>query len=258
MAHANGELLALVAVRLGLAILGEDTGATGEVVAEANAPALVLQPANFIASRRIGCPITLFHIEVREEDAVPTEPLVEDVSGQKPSPQIRGSGEFYPETEMASQGPVNEVDDLKEIEQMLNEDYPLNEPVEPAMEGDSMDNSRMNNGVQEKTAIEADLDTHASVNSEVYSPEFVEENPVVEQHIMDEGMSNESPIESSADMQTQEKTMDLSEAMPIESVIEEGPPEDDSIQDYVAEHQVDKQGDGHAADAELELKPQHL
>ncbi|MDH5564084.1 MAG: hypothetical protein OEY91_10735, partial [Nitrospirota bacterium] len=195
--------------------------------------------------------------ETTNQDALPTEPLVGDVSGHEPSPQIGGSGEFYLETEVASQGPVNEVDDLKEIEQMLNEDSPLNESAEPVMEGDSMDNT-MNDGVQEKTAIEAELDTHASVNSEVYYPEFVEENPVVEPHIVGEGMSNDSPIEPSADVQAQEKTIDLSEAMPIESAFEDGSTEADFIQDYAADHPVDEQGDGHATEAELELEAQHL
>jgi len=246
--------------------------------------------------------------ETTNQDVLQTEtfiePSVEDVSGQELSSQMGSSGEFHPEIEVASQGPVNEVDDLKEIEQMLNEEFPvsesvepskeveamdssmhepmpetevasqgpvddlkeieqmlnedspLNESVEPAMEGDSLDN-RMD-GVQEKTAIEADLDAHAPVNSEAYYPEFVEENPVVERHIMDKGMSNDSPIEASADVQAQEKTMDLSEAMPVESAIEEGRTEADSIQDYAAEHQVDEQGDGLATEAEPELEPQHL
>ena len=97
--------------------------------------------------------------ETTIQEALPTEPpadpSVEDVSGQDMTQEIEGGGEFQPETEVASQGPVSEMDELEEIEQMLNEEYPVIDSVEPAMEGGSMDSS-----IKEPT-IEPSVDLQA-------------------------------------------------------------------------------------------------
>jgi len=67
------------------------------------------------------------------QEALPLEPaaesLVEDLSAQELPVESGGSGEFHPEAEVASQGPVSEIEELKEIEQMLNEEFPASEPL---------------------------------------------------------------------------------------------------------------------------------
>ncbi|MDX2347584.1 MAG: hypothetical protein QNK38_01890, partial [Nitrospirota bacterium] len=146
------------------------------------------------------------------QEVLPAEPtadvLAEEVSVQDMPNENGGSGEFHPETEVASQGPVSEMDELEEIEQMLNEEYPL-------MEGGLMDR-RMNEAELEEAAIAADSDTQASVNTEVINPAFMEEQPVDEQHLLDEGMNQNHLIEPTVDAQSPESAMDLPEEMPSE------------------------------------------
>jgi hypothetical protein len=155
------------------------------------------------------------------QEAIPTEPtadaLAEEVSVQDMANENVGSGEFHPEPELASQGPVSEMDELEEIEQMLNEEYPL-------IEGGLMDR-RMNEVELEEAAIEADSDTQASVNTEGIDPEFMDKHPVDEQHLLDEGISQDQLIEPSVDAQAPESAMDMPEAMPSEPAIEEQPTE---------------------------------
>jgi hypothetical protein len=85
--------------------------------------------------------------ETTIQEALPAEPtvnpMVEEVSVQEQEMSLpsEDSGEFHPETEVASQGPENQMQELEEIEQMLNEEYPL-------MEGGLMD-GRMNEAVLE-------------------------------------------------------------------------------------------------------------
>jgi hypothetical protein len=71
--------------------------------------------------------------ETTIQEVLPAEPevdsLVEDLAGQDMTHDIEGSGEFHPEAEVASQIPVSEMDELEEIEQMLNEEYPINAPL---------------------------------------------------------------------------------------------------------------------------------
>lgn len=197
--------------------------------------------------------------ETMIENALPTEPtadtMIEEVSAQDMSPENELSGAPQVETEVASQTPQNEINELAEIEEMLNEEYPLHEPITPAMEGGSMD-SGMNEAVSEKAAIDAGSDTRASVNSKVFYPEFVDENPVVEQHMMDEGMSNDPPSEPSADVnQAPENTMDMSEAMPTESSLEEQPME---VSPTADDHAMGEHPNDHVMGTETELEPQHL
>jgi hypothetical protein len=169
------------------------------------------------------------------QEALPTEPtadaLAEEVSVQDIPNESGDSGEFYPETEVASQGPVSEMDELEEIEQMLNEEYPLSELVEPAMEGGLVDEG-MNEGVREETRIEVGSDTQASVNTEELYPEFMDEHPVDEQHLLDEGMNQDHAIEPSVDAQAPESAMDMPEEMPSEPSIEEQPTEVQSMDEH--------------------------
>jgi len=184
------------------------------------------------------------------QEALPMEPtadaLAEEVSAQDMPNENGGSSEFHPETEVASQGPVSEMDELEEIEQMLNEEYPL-------MKGGLMD-SRMNDAVLEEAAIEADSDTQASVNTEVIDPEFMDKHPVDEQHLLDEGMSQDQLIEPSVDAQVPESAMDMPEAMPSEPSIEEQPADAPPTD----EHARNEHANDHAMEAEPELDPHHL
>ena len=61
----------------------------------------------------------------------------------------------------------------------------------------------------------------ASVNSKVINPEFMEEHPVDEQHLLEEGMNQKDLIESSVDAQVPESAMDMPEERPSEPSIEE-------------------------------------
>jgi hypothetical protein len=167
--------------------------------------------------------------ETTTQEALPAEPpvnpMVEEVSVEEMSLESEGSGEFHPETEVASQGPENQMQELEEIEQMLNEEYPL-------MEGGLMD-SKMNEAVLEEAGIEADSETQAAVNTEVINPEFMEEHPmeeypVDEQHLLDEGMNQKATEEQAAEV----------------------PPTD--------EHAMNEHSNDHAMEAEVELDPHHL
>ena len=208
------------------------------------------------------------------EEALPTEPtadaLADEVSVQDMPNENGGSGEFHPETEVASQGPVSEMDELEEIEQMLNEEYPL-------MKDGLMDRS-MNEAVLEEAAAEVDSDTQATMNaegsypefmkehnevshpefmeehSEVSHPEFMEEHPVVEQHMLNDSMSQDQLIEPSVDAQVPESAMNMPEAMPSEPFIE-GQPTDAHSTD---EHAKNDHANDHAMEAEEELDPHHL
>jgi hypothetical protein len=155
-------------------------------------------------------------------------------------------GESQPETEVASQEPENQIQELEEIEKMLNEEYPL-------MEGGLMD-SRTNESVLEEAAIETDSDTQASVNTEVINPEFMEEHPVDEQHLLDEGMNQDHPMEPSVDPQAPESAMDMPEERPSEPSIEEQATEAHPTD----EHAMDEHANDHAMETEAELDPQHL
>jgi hypothetical protein len=208
--------------------------------------------------------------ETTIQEALPTEPpadpSVEDVSGQDMTQEIEGGGEFQPETEVASQGPVSEMDELEEIEQMLNEEYPLIESVEPAMEGGSTDPG-MNEAIIEETAIDAGSDTQASANYEVISPEFMDEHPVDEQHLLDENMGENHPIEPSVDAQAPESAMSVSEDISLEPSNEEPATEvhpmdehadDHAMDEHADDHVMDEHANDHVMEAETELEPQHL
>ena len=137
------------------------------------------------------------------------EPVAEDVPGQDDmTHEIEGSPDIQADTEIASQEPVNEIDELKEIEQMLNEEYPILEPMDPAMEGSAMD-SGMNDPMFDDAALEAVPATEPSMPSEEIGKEILDEHP------MDEAKSEDPRIEPMVDVQVPENTIDMSEAMPL-------------------------------------------
>ena len=163
--------------------------------------------------------------ETTIQEALPAEPtvnpMVEEVSEQEMSLGIQGSGEFHPETEVASQEPENQIQELEEIEKMLNEEYPL-------MPGGLMD-SRMNEAVPEEAAIETDSDTQASVNTEGINPEFIDEHPIDEQRVLDEGMNL---LEPSVDTPAPGSAMDMPKERASEPSIEEQATEVHSMDEH--------------------------
>ena len=192
--------------------------------------------------------------ETTIQEAIPSEsinPMVEDVSEQDITHEIGGSGEFHHENEVASHGPseeIKEIEELEEIEHMLNEEYPLNESMEPAQGNGSMDKN-IDETIGEETAIEEDSGVRASVNSEVISPEFIDKPRMNEQHRMNEGTSQAHPIEPSVDVQTQESAMNGKKDMPLEPTNKKP----DSEAHFTDEHAHD-----HPMEAETELEHQHL
>ncbi len=194
--------------------------------------------------------------ETTIQEALPTEPavdpLVEDLPGQDMTHDIEGSGEFHPEAKVASQGPVSEMNELAEIEQMLNEEYPISVPAEPAMEGSSM-GSGIDGPVLDEAVIEAAPDTQTSMTSEEVVHETLDEHSMGEQTLMDEGMSKDHPINSSVDVQASENLMDMSEAMPVEPSSEgqamEAHPTDEPMMDMSEAMPVEPSSEGQAMEA---------
>jgi hypothetical protein len=163
--------------------------------------------------------------ETTIQEVLPAEPevdsLVEDLAGQDMTHDIEGSGEFHPEAEVASQIPVSEMDELEEIEQMLNEEYPINAPLKKEFPLNK--------------AIESSMDIQA--------PETARD--------MTEAMPLEPSIEESATKAnpTDEPVLDMSEVMPVEP---------SSEGQAMEAHPTDKHATDHVIEAETELAPQHL
>ncbi len=81
---------------------------------------------------------------------------VEDLAVQEMPVESEGRGEFHSEAEMASQGPASESEQIKEIEQMLNEQFPVNDPLNkefPVIEP-------VNKEFPVNEAIESSMDIH--------------------------------------------------------------------------------------------------
>lgn len=147
--------------------------------------------------------------ETTVQEALSSEPTTdsvgEDLSVQDIPVGTEESGEIQPETEIASQGPVNEMDELEEIEQMLNEEYPLSESVEPATEGGLMDNS------MQEAVIESSIDLQTPENG-MEMPEEMPLEPSIEiqsteshptdDHAMDE-LSNDHAMETEPELDPQ-------------------------------------------------------
>jgi hypothetical protein len=142
--------------------------------------------------------------ETTIQEALPVEPaaesLVEDASVQEMPVEFGQSGEFHPEAEVASQSPGNGIQELQEIEQMLNQEFPIIEPVDPVTEGSPMD-SGMIEPVIEETTMEADAAAQASVRSK----------PVID----------EATMEAVPDTQTPASIEDMAQEAMDEKVIEQ-------------------------------------
>jgi hypothetical protein len=194
--------------------------------------------------------------ETMIESALPTEPtadaMIEEASVQDMSHENELSGASQVETEVVSQTPQNEINELAEIEEMLNEAYPLNEPITPAMEGGSVD-SGMNEAV-----LEAAPDTQSSVKSEEIGHEIMDKHPMGEQHLVNEDMSQDHPLEPSVDVQALENTMDTSEAMQLEPSMEEEATEVHPTDEHADGHVIDEHANVHAMETEEPLDPQRL
>jgi hypothetical protein len=198
--------------------------------------------------------------ETTSQEALPIVPpadsLVEELPGQEVTHEIEGNGEFHPDTEVASQGPVSEMDEFEEIERLLNEEFPVEEPAEPAMEGASIETQRET--VLEDPVIEAAPDTQASVPSKEIGHEILDEATRGEPHPMEEGLSHDQPTESSVDVQAPESTMDMSEALPLEPSSKE-PVTEARLTDAPGDSQAMKESaDDPVQETETELAPQHL
>ena len=154
-----------------------------------------------------------------------TDPVVEDASAQDEQgpvdvTHIGGSGEFHHDTEMTSPEPGSQLDELEEIEHMLNEEYPIDKPMAPAMEGSLMEGSPKE-PVLDDAVMESVPVSPTPMTSEEIGEEVLDERPMGDQHLMDEAMSEDSSIEPVADVQAKENSMDMSGVMPLEPSIEE-------------------------------------
>ena len=142
--------------------------------------------------------------ETTIQESLPVEPAVdarvENMSVQEMPVESGDSGEFHPEAEVASQSPVNDIQELQEIEHMLNQEFPVIEPVDPVTEGSSVDSS-MIEPVIEETTMEADPAAQASVSSK----------PVIE----------EATMEAVPDTQTSVSIEDMAHEAMDEKVIEQ-------------------------------------
>ncbi len=188
------------------------------------------------------------------QEALPAEPTEnsgdQDMSVQGLSPEHKGQVEPKTDTELASKGPVNEIQDLEEIEQLLNEEHPAEKLGEPVTEDGSVD-AGMNNVVSEKATNEATSDTHASMHHEAVEHDILDEQPIDEQHLVGEGslgkgVEQDGLVEPSVTSQEPEHPMDMdmSELMPLESSANEPTAavhqvEEPVVESQVQEHQMD-------------------
>ena len=165
--------------------------------------------------------------DITTQEALPAEPTKnsgdQDVSVQDLSPQQKGQAESRTDTEVASKGPVKEIQDLEEIEQLLDEEHPPAKLAEPGTEDGSVD-AGMNNAVSEEAKKEATPDTHALMHHEAIEHDVLNEQPIDEQHLVGEGslgkgVEHKGLIEPSVTTHEPEQPtgMDMSELMPLES-----------------------------------------
>ena len=185
------------------------------------------------------------------EEALPAEPTEksgdQDVSVQDLSPEQKGQVEPKNQTEMASKGPANEIQDLEEIEQLLDEEHPPAKLAEPATEDDSVD-AGMHNAVSEEATKEATPDTHASMHHEAVEHDILDKQPIDEQHLvgegsLDKGVEQEGLIEPSVNVQEPEQPteMDMSELMPLESSANEPTAAAHHVDEPAVETQIQEQ-----------------
>ncbi len=185
------------------------------------------------------------------QQALPTESTEksgnQDVSVQDLSPEQKGQVELEADTEVASKGPANEIQDLEEIEQLLDEEHPPAKLAEPATEDGSAD-AGMNNAVSEEAKKEATPDTHASMHHEAVEHDILNEQLIDEQHLvgegsLDKGVEQDGLIEPSVTIHEPEQPtdMDMSELMPLESSAKEPTAAVHHVDESVVESHIQKQ-----------------
>ena len=185
------------------------------------------------------------------QEALPSEPTEDTVerglSVQEQSPEHEGPVESKTEDEVASKGPVKEIEDLEEIEQLLNEEHPPAQLEEPAADGDSV-NTGMKETVSEEATNESIPDTHASMQHEAIKHDVLDEPSIDEQHLvgegtLDKGVAQDGLIEPSVTNQEPEHPMDMdmSELMPLESSANESTAAVHQVEEQAVEAQVQEQ-----------------
>lgn len=121
--------------------------------------------------------------ETMIENTLPTEPtpdaMIDEASVQDMSHENELGGASQSETEVVSQTPQNEINELAEIEAMLNEAYPLNEPITPVMKGGSID-SGIHEAVREEAANEPSADVNQAPDNTMNMPEAIPAEPSLE------------------------------------------------------------------------------
>ena len=149
------------------------------------------------------------------QETLPAEPMTdsseENIPMQDLSSEIGGSGDFHSETEVASQGPEDDIEELKEIEEMLNEGYPVTESVEPAIEGNLMD-TQVNEAMMESAAdvqapvSESTLDAEGMPLEPSSIEEPAMEAPLSDEHAAEHGLgesANEHVMEAESELAPQ-------------------------------------------------------
>ena len=175
------------------------------------------------------------------ENVEDQDELVHDLSTEH-----NGQAEPKAETEVASKGPVNEIQDLEEIEQLLNEEHPPAKLEEPVTKVDSVD-AGMKKVVSEDVTHEATPDTHASMHHEAVEHNILNEPSIDDQHLVGEGtlgkgVEQEGLIEPSVTIQQPEQPMDMdmSELMPLESSTNEPSAAVHPVDEHVMEIPVEE------------------
>ena len=183
------------------------------------------------------------------QEALPVEPTENSVDQslavQDSSPEHhKGKVEANTETELASKGPANEIQDLEEIEQLLNEEAPPAKLEEPVANVGSVE-ADVKDVQSEEAMIEPVPDTHASKNSEAVQHDILDEHPIDEQHLvgegtLDKGIEQDGRIEPSVNPQEPEHPteIDMSELMPLEPSANESTAAVQHMEEHVVESQV--------------------
>ncbi len=171
---------------------------------------------------------------IDNDEASPAElaidPLVEDIPRQDMTHDHEDSGAFHPEGAVASQARDNGIEEFEGIGQMLNKQFPVNEPV------------------SKEFAVTVPVTKEFPIKE--VDHEFMDEHFMGEQHLMGEGMMQDSSIEPSVDVQTPENAVDMSRAKPLESSLKES---------AIAAHPTNEHAMGEQTmETEAELDPQHL
>ncbi len=182
------------------------------------------------------------------QEALPAEPTEnsgnQDVSVHDLSSEQKGQVEPETDTEVASKRPVNEIQELEEIEQLLDEEHSQAKLGDPATDDGSV-GAGLNNALSEEVTKEATSDTHASMQHEVIEHDVLDEQLIDEQHLvgegsLDKGVEQDGLIEPSVTIQEPEQPtdMDMSELMPLESSANEPTAAAHHVDEPVVESQI--------------------